>query len=131
MNITIANARDLPPVADWPEWMVYVGRRNNRRGLKASPLANPHKEKVVGREAAVGMFRADLHFWVQRWRATGFDAVTAPPMRIELARLRALLNKHGKLVLVCWCENWDGEGDPPGLCHAEVIREELLRGDPA
>ena len=135
-KIEIGNIRDfLVPNpsgkgrhAEFPdEAHVWVGRAAPRWGLKASPLANPHKEKVVGREAAVGMFRADLHFWVQRWRATGFDTVSAPPMRIELDRLRALHAKHGKLVLVCCCETWDGEGKAPGLCHAEVVLEELLR----
>jgi len=37
----------------------------------------------------------------------------------ELRRLRRLLEQNGKLTLVCWCA--------PKLCHAEVIKEILLK----
>ena len=30
-----------------------------------------------------------------------------------------LRGKH----LVCWCVDWDGTGEPPGVCHAEVLLE--------
>ncbi len=25
--------------------------------------------------------------------------------------------------LACWCVDWDGTGEPPGVCHAEVLLE--------
>ncbi len=25
--------------------------------------------------------------------------------------------------LACWCIDWDGTGDPPGICHAEILLE--------
>lgn len=36
-----------------------------------------------------------------------------------LGRINELRGKD----LVCWCVEWDGAGEPPGVCHAEVLLE--------
>lgn len=110
------------PPAEWPEWVVYVGRRNNRRGLRASPLANPWGPHLrddryrASRAKSVSLYRRYLEMRRPRDADTG-----------ELKRLHSLLKKHGRLVLVCWCfhENEDGTWQGKRPCHAEVIREVL------
>ena len=137
--IEIANVRDLPPVAEWDPWMVYVGRRNNRRGLKASPLANPWRDGDVhpiaigtmSSDELISEYRAELTHWLSTRRVRFHWSRYPPPLRghtgiapeyaaKELDRLRALHEKHGKLVLVCWCA--------PKPCHAEYIKEVLEAG---
>ena len=113
--IEIANASDLPPVAEWDPWMVYVGRRDNRRGLKASLLENPDSPKCfVGRTA-----EEKLRNCLRCYRICLQNAMAAEGswIGVELDRLRAIHEKHGKLVLACWCH--------PKPCHAEVIKEVL------
>jgi len=126
--IEIAKVGDLPPPAEWKPWMVYVGRQNNRRGLKASPLANPFP---IGRQWHGQVSLEDpnhnppWHCWSVPPSLTRRDVIrlyksylgTAVRHRVafmvaDLDRLRALLKEHGKLVLV---------GGP----HAEVIKEVL------
>ncbi len=143
MTIAIANVKNLPPVAEWRPWMVYVGRRDNRKGLQASPLANPF---VIGdtfgarsnlRKLTQGDCVKEYRRWLGAWlerqgmllRKRGAPPSLSEKIIAELARLRALHEKHGTLVLVCWCEDWDGAGDAPGLCHAEVIKEALEAGE--
>jgi len=136
-SITIANARELGPPSEWEPWVVYVGRENKRRGLKASPLANPF---LVGKPPAWTKHTTTQDGmlcpwgWERRHTATRESAILSyrrkwlvPILRMdetsllkravvaELDRLRALLKEHGKLVLV---------GGP----HAEVIKEVLLEG---
>jgi hypothetical protein len=129
-DITIANLRDLPPVSEWPEWWVYIGRESKRRGLKASPLANPfgigaprgklrdYGDRIeytagkASRDDVIGMFR--------EWLMAQTLPMVVSEQRLELARLLGLLARHGKLVLVCWCA--------PKACHGEVIREALGAG---
>lgn len=117
MTIHIANVQDLGPPSEWPEWVVYVGRRSNRHGLKASLLENPYR---VGQWAPNGMRRPsqmgpddciDAYAVWLRHRCTA-------GVNMELGRLRSLLEKHGKLTLVCWCA-------PKKRCHAEVVRKVL------
>jgi hypothetical protein len=36
--------------------------------------------------------------------------------------LKALPELKGK-DLVCWCHTWDGQGDNPMYCHADVLLE--------
>lgn len=132
MNITIANAKDLPPVAEWEPWMVYVGRRSNRRGLKRSPLANPwpvgqkYGKPPVKRtlEESLALYRPHL-MGAMNVGVDGDGKRYPTTLRIEVDRLLAMA-KAGPLTLVCWCEDWDGEGEAPGLCHAEIVREKLL-----
>jgi len=130
--IEIAKVGDLPPVSEWDPWMAYVGRENRRRGLKASPLANPFvygkrtdgltqtevgavnwsSRYCVNREDAVAMFEKN---WLDPMLHMGEKAILRaglPNVVAELDRLRALLKEHGRLVLV---------GGP----HAEVIKEVL------
>ena len=128
MSIEIANARDYwdGRKMQLPDYAVYVGRRNNRRGLKASLLENPDSPKCFVGRTAEEKLRNCLRCY--RICLQNAMAVEGSWIGVELDRLRALHEKHGKLVLVCWCVNWDGEGDAPGLCHAEEVREELLRG---
>ena len=122
--IRIANARDF--IVDGkmvlPENAVYCGRTNGRYGLTAGPLANPCR--VLGpadhmHKLAVKVFRS--------WLGERIQANDLTVGR-ELARLRALAAK-GDLVLVCWCETWDGTGYPPGRCHTEIIRDRILVPD--
>ncbi len=141
-DIIIANARELPPPAEWPPYVVYVGRANNRRGLAGSPLANPYaigdrvprvvlgkarkdgtrprrmKYSALSRGAAVALYRS----WLQSAAAIDYQSrgPGVRPARAELDRLRALLAEHGRLTLVCYCV--------PLPCHAEVIRDHLLGG---
>jgi len=111
--IEVANVRDLPPPSEWPEWYVWVGRAVPRWGLKASPLANPFRLHRYPRERAVKHYRGLLESAVSGRRCVW--TIWHIPFTQELARLRALLRRHGKLVLV---------GGP----HAEVIKEVLLEG---
>jgi len=130
--IEIANARDLGPPSEWPEWYVYVGRAAPRKGLKASRLANPHRVgrhcfvpelrngarylrevEKASRDEVLAAYRGDLELAVSGYKTDG----AIPGMRIELARLRALHEKHGKLTLVCWCA--------PKPCHGDVIKAVL------
>lgn len=121
MTITIANVRDLPPPAEWPEWQVYVGRRVNRHKLQASPLENRWGLHWDTRDRAIEKYRLDLA------GALGVNGDKHPnwsgPIRAELRRLRALLTKHDRLTLVCWCA--------PKPCHAEIIRDALAGHAPA
>ena len=128
--IEIGNIRDYwdGEKMQLPEYAVYVGRRNNRRGLAASPLENRfpiggwsfcdevHRGTIT-REGAVKLFRA--------WLRGDIRGVRQLPVwdiaHRELDRLRALHEKHGKLTLVCWCA--------PKPCHAEVIKEVLEAGE--
>ena len=45
----------------------------------------------------------------------------------ELEERRQRILDHLPLLrgkdLACWCEDWDGTGDPPQGCHAEVLLE--------
>ena len=114
--ITVANVKDLGPPGAWEPWCVYVGRAAPRKGLKASPLANPYRlseKQAIGygvrlctREEIVGLYR--------RYVLGDRDDAA---VRAELDRLLALYREHGRLTLVCWCS--------PKPCHAEVIREYL------
>jgi len=111
--------KEFGPPAEWPEWVVYVGRAAPRYGLRASPLANPWGPHLrddryrASQAKSVSLYRRYLEMRRPRDADTG-----------ELKRLRTLLRKPGKLVLVCWCfDSETGKGKRP--CHAEVIREVL------
>jgi len=126
MAIRVGNVRDYirGGKAVLPEGAAYVGREVKRYGLKASPLASPFRigeantcpslgdGKRLSRRGAVEAYRMAL------------DYAPGEPVLTELARLRALAS-GGDLLLLCWCETWDGTGEAPGKCHAEVIREYL------
>ena len=130
MAIRVGNIRDYirGGKAVLPEGAVYVGRRVNRYGLEESILHNPFPI-CPGRTRKHSI--ADYRGWFPRaikvgehyrrcqWRTKDTD------MLDELDRLSALHRKNGTLDLLCYCETWDGTGEAPGKCHAEVIREYL------
>ncbi len=134
MTITIANARDFlvdGKVVLPDERHVWVGRAVPRWGLKASPLGNPYR---------LGISPRDRHDLITHERAVDLYGGYFPhmvrgedpgkrPCQDALSRLRSILKQHGRLTLVCCCETWDGEGDAPGRCHAEIIREYLLEAE--
>jgi len=129
--------KEFGPPDKWPEYEVYVGRACPRRGLKASPLANPYAaESLPGdrgddaRRRAVRLYRDRLQrlLDVREVRPDRFpEAHDAISMQAVIASLRLLGSRHGRLVLVCWCfhENEDGTWQGKRPCHAEVIREVL------
>ena len=129
-KIAVGNIRDfLVPnpcgrgrLAQFPdEAHVWVGRQNGRWGLRCNPLHNPFR---VGKPPWNGaQYRLTRKEAVELYRV--YFADRGPEQEAELDRLSAIHEKRD-LTLVC-CETWDGEGDAPGLCHAEVVREELLR----
>jgi len=125
MTVEVANVRDLPPHDEWPEWYAYVGRPAPRCGLKGSALANPFK---VGQwptrfPMSWTLTLEDTVYWYRVWLHTAPQGMKM----FEMEGLRRKLKKHGRLTLVCWCETWDGTGEAPGKCHAEVLREALLK----
>ena len=65
------------------------------------------------------------------WKIAGFIQYTREEV-IEL--YRRYLTYHPELVeacktelkgkdLVCWCHTWDGKGDNPSFCHADILLE--------
>ena len=89
--------RGMPPGAE------YVGR--------PSPLGNPWP---IGR----GLDRTQAIAAYRRWLFDQWNDATSDAW-LELLRLRGKLIRDGSLVLACWCT--------PLPCHAEVVREALLR----
>ena len=131
--ISVATVRDY--VVDGkvvlPENAVYVGRAVKRWGLRESVLANPYKIGSWNPFSSCRITRAGA---IELYRNNFLgDAETdsrdrAPWIRDELARLRALATQ-GELTLVCHCVTWDGTGEAPGKCHAEVIKAVLEADD--
>ena len=112
--ISVANIRDLEPPSEWPAWYVWVGGRSSRRGLKASPLANPYRAGQYPTHIHMWPLNSeDVIYWYRIWLVHSHWGMKY----FELGRLDNLLKKHGRLVLVCRCA--------PKPCHAEVIREWL------
>ena len=106
MTIFVHNLRTDTMPAN--ERHVYVGRANNYRRLKASPLANPYH--LTGSES-----RSLVLMRYEQWLAV---ARQREPQRIELHRLTELA-RTGDVHLYCWCA--------PELCHADIIREAISR----
>ena len=77
---------------------LYIGRAVPRRGLQASPLANPFRVEHYGREESIELYR---HWLRLQPRLLGSIATLAPRL------------------LCCWCY--------PLACHAEVLVEEAQR----
>lgn len=83
-----------------PDGAVYVGRASPKYKLPASKWGNPYKVGIDGtREEVI----AKYHFYVQAMRTN----------------LRELEGKD----LVCWCHTWDGKGENPRYCHADILLE--------
>ena len=97
-------------MSNYPD-AVYIGRAMPRRGLKASPFANPYK---IGRDGS----RED----VLRKFASDLDAMLAGSGRQGV--LDDLCELIGK-PLACWCRH-DGQPitDETG-CHGDILIAEL------
>lgn len=119
MSIRVAHVKEFTKGGKvaLPENAVYVGRRVNRYGLKASPLANLYPiSRNRTREEAILTFRAWLHV-VREIAACRIATPQVVAAMDELVRLLALHERHGELILLCWCA--------PQACHADVIKEAL------
>jgi len=125
-NVTVGNVRDYIRGGKvvLPEGAAYVGRAVKRYGLKASPLGNPFR--LGRRKENVKWFAKGLRTALAITGATAFRVDRE--QKAEFDRLRALA-AQGDLVLVCWCETWDGTGEPPGKCHAEILLKYLEAHD--
>lgn len=102
----IIHVRDMVDHRD----AVYVGRRNNRYGLAASPLANPYPiSKSLSRAASLTAYRS----WLEGLLQGGFKP-------------EALIALRGK-TLACWCRHAGEPRTDANACHADVIAELLER----
>lgn len=100
MSAKVIHVREM---ADHPG-SVYIGRRNNRTGLDASPFANPYPSRFAGQE----MDRAEL---IAKYRRH----LAANPL------LYGLLPSIRGLALACWCRH-DGEAvTERNRCHGDVL----------
>ena len=126
MTIEVGNIRDylVDGKAVLPEGAVWVGRAAPRWGLKASPLGNPYRPGQWNHE---GMRRPRQLSLADCLEAYHVWLIHKPTLacHMELARLRGMLTRNGSLVLLCGCETWDGTGEAPGKCHAEILKEYL------
>ncbi|RLF67201.1 MAG: hypothetical protein DRN26_02900 [Thermoplasmata archaeon] len=105
-GITVINKRDssyknkscLP-------YKIYIGR--------PSILGNPFSVRKYGRSKCIQLFREML---LAALRASN---PTPHQLRLqrEIERLREIYQKHGTLLLECWCA--------PSACHGDVIKEIL------
>ena len=137
MKIALANYKHLTPEEKedlklqenrkFP-WIVYCGRAMPRYGLKASPLANPFKprnEKEISEvlycyERMIKQVIASPDSNLHTFENTNI-IVESKNIYNELTRLKSLLKEHGKLTLVCWCVDKDGNG----ICHTKIIKDVL------
>lgn len=103
MNETrVIHVNDMPNHPD----AVYIGRANGRRGLKASPLANPY---VVGKDG-------ELSEVIEKYRAWTEDMITDAPISFGI-ELSLLVGKP----LACWCRRDGEDRTPENACHGDVI----------
>lgn len=108
-------------------WDMYIGREHKRKGLEASPLANPYKITAQrNREKSVEVYKLRMLLVISRPpiltetsedKATQEAVMLANTILKELDRLAALYKKHGKLRLFCWCK--------PEACHGDIIKKYL------
>jgi hypothetical protein len=99
----------MPTVAHVDETIeggVYVGRAMPRRGLKASPFANPFR---LPRNASAEERTACIGRYVTYLTNERRDLLTRLP---ELRSAPALL---------CWCRHDGEEKTPYNACHGDVI----------
>ena len=100
-----------------PEGAVYVGRANPRYQLPASKWGNPWRiggrcpddGHRLTREEVIEIYRNSLSQMLTAKRDDG-------TVILDLAELK------GK-DLICWCHNWNGQGDNPMYCHADILLE--------
>ena len=94
-------------VSDKVEGAIYIGRAMPRRGLKASPLANPHKIGVDGdRRTVIAHFEVSL---MRELRAH------------DPAVVEALIAVRQAPAISCWCRRLGEPWTEANACHGEVI----------
>ena len=97
-------------VNDEIEGAVYIGRKNNRRGLAASPFENPfpigHDPDHTQRAAVIASYRKHL--------------LGSPELMRRLPELR------GKAI-TCWCRYDGAKQSAKTACHGDVLIELLER----
>ena len=98
MSSQVIHVKDMPRFPN----AIYIGRTVPRRGLKASPFANPFKIGEHGN-------RSDVIATYASWL-------------LGQPHLLALLPELRGKPLACWCRH-DSDAGP--LCHADVILEML------
>lgn len=114
---TVVNVRGLPMLdllAD--PGFVYVGRSVPRAGWGLSEWGNPFRvgKSKPGPGARSLFLVPDAATAVNRHEAWLRYNIRHGNLGPKLLRL------DGK-ALGCWCLDWDGVGDPPGLCHAATL----------
>jgi len=154
-DITIAHVHDflVDGKVILPDHAVYIGREVRRYRLKRSPLANPWRVGKLSHIGSGSFFGAHAkRVWVPKGNLTRQDAVRLcrESMEVslwhqhhtvidELARHRALLAEHDRLLYICWCGSehlegtcWCAETHEAAYrtgkwpCHGELIRDVLL-----
>lgn len=115
MTTRVVHVNDNMPGA------VYIGRANPRRGLKASPFANPYK---IGTPAS---------HWGQKDPITRKGALFAYSTEIwspggSLQHLLAILPELRGKPLACWCRHDDVpmtngiiDAGPDNRCHGDLL----------
>ena len=95
--------------------VVYIGRAMPRYKLKASPLANPLKEKLY----------PDVWECISEYAKIiryELSDLLVNNVGMEIDRLKCIYEKHGELFLICWCKKVMDDDTP---CHGDVIRDIL------
>jgi hypothetical protein len=104
--LNLNRAKGVSPGLSGNTLSVYIGRKNEGRGLSKSPLANPYR---IGKDGDRDEVIRKYTSWL--YKQTQSDT----PARRELSRL-ARERKAGRDVrLLCFCS--------PKKCHGDVIRE--------
>jgi len=87
-----------------PEGAVYVGRDMPSYSLSASKWGNPF---AIGRDGTREEVVAKYANWLDGMIYNGM---------LDLDELQSK-------DLVCWCHTWDGKGENPRYCHADILLE--------
>lgn len=95
---------------------IYVGRANDRYGLKASPLANPYPlpRNATPEQRAECVTKYMIHF------VYNLEVVGSTVLIRELIACR-------DRPLCCWCRRSNEEPTPNNLCHADIISDHLRK----
>lgn len=89
-----------------PDEAVYVGPAMPKYNLPASKWANPY---VIG-------WHGNREEVIRRYKDYLFETEWTTGLLLMINELR------GK-DLVCWCHTWDGQGNNPQYCHADILLE--------
>jgi hypothetical protein len=105
LTVTVRN------IKTWKGPGEYIGRKNIRKKVKASPLQNPFKIKDHGLEGCLIKYR---------------DYLDHLPRDSEQWKLiNELTSRHDQgedLNLLCWCK-------PKHACHGDILKEIIERSD--